>query len=697
MLRNLLPSEPYLIKLINEKEWEQVKLRVRTHPKDAAPNHSAYRGIGPTALVLAVRGGAKLDTCVAITEASLEQLVQVKHHRYGTVLHEAIKCDASVDLILYFIKTIAKYEMDQVWNSRGELKPILLEMDRKASYSPVAISRFNDHSMSPNRLHTHNTLFNLSDGLGRSPLHYLIQRAVSPTVLRDCRDNIMCAVQKLVNVFPPAIGKRDVDGYTPLDIALIAKNTFHASNDLEVEMRIYGICSILVKKYPMAAFPHFNSAMAKLASPSRSSEKFRLPRPTMNDTDTGYIIAKSRLILSQAVQGNIAHNPLSHALMHGRHLSTIELLLEASKLSQTSWHTGHLHDWNECQREHSDGLDSCCMAIVSRDFEVPLHICATMRAPGDVVQQVLLSAPKAAMVPDRCSLTPICWTWIRHVIEENDRNSFNAEHPGSQYREVPAKASKRRIIPYRYSEFNGIYTEELAKMVKSFFGDEGSTSVRSSLTPGERCEWQKFSVLLPAAAKSIAVAYPEDVPVSSIEFVESWSPLHSACILDCPRGVVLLAVLALPWSARHQDSLGNLPLHYAASRCSYKKAIPLGATSIPRLVCDICPVMDVFVAYPGATKVMNVYGQLPLHIAIDAEKRSCLQRDNAILSRIHQATNMDTVKEPSTTLSLSRADPESLECLDGISGLYPFAQAASGDNFSLDTIYMLLRECPSLI
>lgn len=697
MLRNLLPPEPYLIKLINEKKWEQVKLRVRTHPKDATPNHSAYRGIGPTALVLAVRGGAELDTCVAITKASLEQLVQVKHHRYGTVLHEAIKCDASVDLILYFINTIVKYETDQVWNSRGELKPILLEMDNKASNSPIAVSRFNDRSMSPNRLHTHSTLFNLSDGLGRSPLHYLIERAVSP---RDNRDNIMCAVQKLVNVFPPAIGKRDSDGYTPLDIALIARTTFDANNDLEIEMRIYGICSILVKKYPMAAFPHFNSARAKLASPSFSSDNFRLPLPvlpTTNDTDTGHLIAKSRRYLSEAVQGNIAHNPLSHALMHGRHLSTIELLLEASKLSQTSWHTGHLHDWNECQREHSDGLDSCCMAMVSRDFEVPLHICATMRAAADVVQQMLLSAPKAAMVPDRCSLTPICWTWIRHVIEENDRSSFKAEHPGSQFRVVPAKASKRRIIPKRYSEFNGIYTEELANMVKSFFGDESSTSIRSSLTPDERYEWQKFSVLLPAAAESIANAYPEDSTVPSIEFVESWSPLHSACILDCPRGVVLLAVLALPLSARHQDSLGNLPLHYAASRCSYKKAIPLGATSIPRLVCDTSPVMDVFVAYPGAIKVMNVYGQLPLHIAIDAEKRSRLRRDNAILSRIHQGKSIDIVKEPSTTLSLSRVDPESLEYLDGISGLYPFAQAASGENFSLDTIYLLLRECPSLI
>jgi hypothetical protein len=51
-------------------------------------------------------------------------------------------------------------------------------------------------------------------------------------------------------------------------------------------------------------------------------------------------------------------------------------------------------------------------------------------------------------------------------------------------------------------------------------------------------------------------------------------------------------------------------------------------------------------------------------------------------------------------VALSRTNPASLEHKDGLTGLYPFMQASTEDEYTkanLSTIYALLLECPSLV
>ncbi len=733
MLRNLLPSEPELVRLISLRAWDEVRLRVQTHPREAAPNHSANRGIGPTALSAAVRGGAQLDTIKVLTEANLDQLVRVRHYRNGTVLHEAIKHRSSISVILYFIRTIIKYEREQNWMNRGELKPVNLDFSHGGS--PIEVicqtqsQAFRDErcSDSPNRVNVHSTIFNQTDDLGRTPLHHLVVRA-SASQSRDCRDNMMRAVQKLAHAFPPAVGRQDNDGFTPLDLALVTENSNSLGQAMEIEMRVFGLINILIKEYPMAAHPSINHfpAQARLkpdSTPNMIPGRQLQPRSrslssTLVDDSRqqGQSIIQNRRalsdrVLSETITGNIKHNPLSHALMHGRHFSSIELLMEASRSSHTTWHTGHFNcDWNDNQNEgpQSHGVDQCCMTIVSRDFEIPLHIAVTMRASSDVVRHVLLAASDAAAVPDRCDLTPICWTWMRFVIDEMER------HPNVPSRPPLVRASKRRYIPSNFPQASEFYTDKMYGKVHELCSEIKRLGFHSEAmfqeNEIEREMRLKILYLLPCAAESLSTLCPEKSVIPGIESVTEWSPLHSAAFLVCPRAVVLQSIASNTSNLRKKDSLGNTPLHLLVAREVYTKEILLGVTSAPHRICEHSAVPDLLSLYPNATEVINNNGQLPLHIAIDFEKKQNARKPNDDMTScssrlIHQApspihSNAEEMKktlERSTALYLAQFDPGSLEIKDGLTGLYPALQAAAGPSSVLDIVFSLLRECPSLV
>jgi hypothetical protein len=684
MMRSLLHSEPYLIKLINEKEWDQIVLHVHAHPEDAVPNYSVNRGFELSALARAARGGATIDTLVALTEASIDQLVRVRHYRQGTVLHEAIRSRSSAETILYFVNAIRKYEKEQIWARRGELKPIELEF--KAS-KHIGSSVFNDDPSIPpslnNAVSTFTTVFNQTDGLGRTPLHYLIERVSAPNG-RGCRDELMNVVKELASAFPPAIGKEDADGLTPLDLALVSAKDANELKEIEVEMRLYMICAILVKEYPMAAFPSVNPAKAAVSIPIGSPmRKYRAMALNILKENTGHMIARSRHILSDSVDGSIKHNPLSRALLHGRHISTIELLLEASKLSQTSWYTGQINDWNDCESKYQSGIDQCCMAIVTRDFEVPLHIAVSMGASSDILKLLISSAHKAAAIPDRCDLTPICWAWIRHVIGQ-------------------IRTSQRRFIPLNYQQMNNLHTLNLARSVLN-------DSEQMELNNEEIELWRKLSSLLPAAAASLSRQYLEKRIVSRLETVTMWSPLHAAAFLECPRAAVLLVVAACPEKLKLKDSIGNLPVHYAAARRGYSKSLSVGPTSTPCSISEVSPIYDLLYLYPNGARIANCDFQLPLHIAIEMEKQLHMytprkeddlltvnRRRISALNHVSKVEIKDNMGE-SIPLFLSKVEPDTLEVKDGLSGLYPFIQAAAGKHSILNTVYNLLRECPSLV
>ena len=268
MLRSILPIETQLIKLCYSKHWDQVSIRSQSHPDEAKPSHAAFRGMGTTALAISVRAGAPLSTIRHLTEANLDQLVRVRHCRQGTVLHEAIKHGASIDIIQYLIEIVLKYEQEQNWHSRGELRPIQIAFSHSTASTRSAVGNTsndldshtyctdekkgreqvfslrkrvqitpeisikgrrtsNQGPASFRQHHNHHTLFNQTDDLGRTPLHHFVLRATSAHPLSSRQDpgpihgikatllnnNILKTLQQFVAAFPPAIGKVDGDGY----------------------------------------------------------------------------------------------------------------------------------------------------------------------------------------------------------------------------------------------------------------------------------------------------------------------------------------------------------------------------------------------------------------------------------------------------------------------------------------------------
>ncbi len=696
MLRSLIQPESLLIKLCQSREWGKVKTLLINSPNEAKPTSSAFRGISSTALVFAILNSAPLEVVKILVNANPDQLMKVRHHRHGNALHESIKHKSSIEIIIFLINTIIKIENESKWLYRGELKPVKIEIGTfplSKKYKVVApISQVVDNSNTPAsfyRYHTHCTLFNQTDHFGRTPLHYLVERFTKES--GESR-MLVHAIQLLVQSFPPAVGKRDTDSMTPLDICLISPKVTNSLREMEVEMKVFGLAKMMVKAYPSVAFPALNSAQASIL---RVNNSFCIHEGGVQNSGSAFV-TNSRRIVKNSIDGNIAHNTLSHALMHGRHYSTIELLIGASKTSNPSWHTGHLYDWDEYEMEPLNEENESCMTIVSTDLEVPLHIAVTMRASPEVVAHVVRSGPDASFIPDRCGLTPICWTWMRFVIDEISKAQRGANE--SSWTQLIVKQSKRRFVPGIYLEVHEKLTNDLATAAFEFVGATDITFLRHIHQNNieRRNLWTKLSCLLPHAAKAHSQSLATNKRIlSNLDKVTHWGPVHAAGLISCPRAVLLTAIMNFPKCIKQNDEIGNLPIHYAAAnQVTYSKTLPIGVTFSPQTVDERSNVFDLLPLYPESTKVMNLSKQIPLHIAINADKEarkamngSQNSRNNWINKRQKTYETNESI-EGSVWMYLVKNDIESLEQRDGLTNLYPFMQAA-GKKFKFDLFLSL--------
>lgn len=677
MLRRLIPNESLLIRLINQREWEQVKLRLKECKEEAVPTHSAFRGIAPTALVLSLRNKAKLDVIQALVDANIDQLIQVKHHRNGTALHEAIRSDVDIDIVLFLLRKVVKYERSLKWKARGELMPMTIDCGNNnghGSRSPNAVTDFPLES-SNNAYHVHSTLLNQSDGMGRSPLHYLIERYVATQSMRDCKEDIELLIRKLVKAFPPSIGKRDSDGLTPLDIALIGRRGYATVIDLEYEMKIYRLCSILLEAYPSALIPQLAVAKASLKLPSqlaccRHNKEPTIPRIKRHN-HLGYSDCTAISNREMPNDGNIENNPLSYAILHGRHSATIELLLNASAKIGTSWHTGCIDQWEESGASVHGSL--CCMVLVSRDLEVPLHVATTMNAPLDILSNIVTSNPLACAIEDRCGLTPFDWLWIRYLLQEH---SYRED---SHIR--PIRVSRRRIVSEELPKESKVQSKRLIDIIIARARNQDTVALHQQILNSRELQLlEKIRILLPAAAESLSKCKSGCNMYNSSKTSSSWSDMHAAAYLECPPFLLLMTVISSPRLLMVKDSFGNLPLHYLAARSDYKKNIPSGVTSTPREYSEAIPIEEIVSLNPRMLQIYNGEGRLPIHIAID--RHVSKRNEHGGISK---------------ALILCKSDPETLEKIDGKTGLLPFVLSAVGPSSDLDLIYNLLRECPSLL
>ena len=108
---------------------------------------------------------------------------------------------------------------------------------------------------------------------------------------------------------------------------------------------------------------------------------------------------------------------------------------------------------------------------------------------------------------------------------------------------------------------------------------------------------------------------------------------------------------------------------------------------------EVSLLMLVLHHWPKASRVMDGCDQLPLHIAIDCAKR--VMQNLLICHKQKLYTNLNGIY--SDIDIILQANPDALEQKDGVTKLFPFMQAAEGEDADLELTYHLLRQNPILV
>lgn len=140
----------------------------------------------------------------------------------------------------------------------------------------------------------------------------------------------------------------------------------------------------------------------------------------------------------------------------------------------------------------------------------------------------------------------------------------------------------------------------------------------------------------------------------------------------------------------------RLPLHWAVARYGYTASYPLGFSRDTRRLIESTAVPMLVSRFPQGCKVLDVHGQLPLHIALDAARHYREAAASTSMPRRLSTCEVDAMEDEIVT-ALINVYPEAVECPDMKTGLLPFQQAAVGSASRLTTVYTLLRKLPSLI
>ena len=184
----------------------------------------------------------------------------------------------------------------------------------------------------------------------------------------------------------------------------------------------------------------------------------------------------------------------------------------------------------------------------------------------------------------------------------------------------------------------------------------------------------KNALVLPASAMTAC-----DEPMH--KHGEPWSTTHAACFVNCPIAMVRLALRREGSTALKKRALrmSRLPLHYAATRSGYRAIIPVGPISEGiQNISEQSAVLEILKMCPQAAHITYSNGQLPLHIAIDMTGAPGICDWNSIQGLLSQY-------------------PDSLECPDGKTKLFPFMHAAVGKQACVDAIFLLLLLNPALL
>lgn len=620
----LHPSEPELVRFCRNKSWRAVTERSKSHPSEAIPMDSAVRGESSTALSIAVRSRAPVHVLDHLLHASMAQ-VGVIHFSRGSVLHDALRHRAS-DPVLDLLVRAATYHNRSVQSPKNQ----------------CILGRLDD--------------------LGRTPLHYMVDRVLRILDRGEQTHSSWSILRSMVELYPGAVSVVDADGTTPLVLLLlipraVTSDDRHDSGRCEMEHEVYCMVDLMLSLHP------------KAAQVSR-----RLPRPW-------HYHFKCDDQEASLVHGNGVPSPLSCALLYGRSIHTVDLLIDANRRI---------------------GVNAC-RSLVTHHREVPLHIAASMRCSVELLEKLVQEDEVMLNVEDIHGLRPFDWIWIRHVLDWCSSSDPFAS----------VMVSRRRYINNNFVNWYQRVSNQYLGVDRSM-DESPNQHVRTMSKRLKKDLLERVSVALP---KMINLELGNHGVPTTADF----SLVHAAACVPCPLAMVAFVCDTYPSHLQSRESrMGRLPLHYAATRSGYTANYPVGVSCNSHKMQEISPLQTILARFQEASRVTDNRGQLALHIAIDyakAEKarhkkqqESFMEEDDSgsysswtsssssrFSSQSHQIMAMMQQSGHQEIGALLHSYPESLSRRDGTTKLFPFQQAAEGSEGDLELCFMLLRRDPSFV
>jgi hypothetical protein len=711
-------SESELLHLIEAGDWELARVRAEAFAAEARPTSAAYRGISQTALSAAAGKGAPLETVRAILKANPEALVDVRHARRGTVLHEAIRKRAAIDVISYLVDEALRLEESlpvkvatttyKKGTARGKTGsvPIWGQVDESnRTILHLLVSRICAAMFYATPRSTASSVINF-----RSPPHFVPGGKRESEI--DNIEQMLDICGKIVTAYPESLTFIDTDGHNPLMAALIAPppGSFAPKDSASfVDRNILRLVSMFCKCCPFAAeqstTPNQIMGIMSGASLQRVARggirHVNRQHEVLTPSEDGNRTAENE---EKNVSVNTGPNALYLAIVYKRSIDTIETILAANPSSNRA-----------------------AYAIVTQQLETPLHVAVTVRAPLTVIQLLLKFGPEAVIAGDRHNLTPLDWVWIRHVLDrahlagrsnrrddednESDATSVEATLP----RFEPNRPFARRTIPSPFLQNWKDAASEIEMLSEAMNSNTKATKrmrvgsfTNYRVTTGAL--WERVSLMLPVAAREMYHLLEQTVDDTS----EEWPVYHAASYVPCPVPLLDLAFFYYPDQVKQKDSRGFLPIHLAASNPYHDVTFDLpdsmtsGVSPYIRAqhrtsFGELSPIPRVIKhSPPEASNVVTPDGRLPLHIALEMIKDHQSTFRVACQGRVFATSVSRPIRDASWefsrsiirslvdagTIGFERQDPQTL--------LYPFMQAAVGNNADVDLIFLLLREHPSI-
>ena len=599
-------SESELLHLIEARNWELARIRADSFAAEARPTFSAVRNLAP------------LESVRAILRANPDALFQ-KHARRATVLHEAIRSRAAIDVIS-FLTDQALRQDESRRTKKDKSIPIWGQVDdSNRTILHLLVGRICSAMVQVTPRSNSSSVANF-----RSPPHF---RGTASVPTKEDIDQMVEICNKIATAYPESLSLIDIDGHNPLTMALItpSQGSFAQKDSRSYfDMIVERLVSIFCECRPDAAVQSItpNQIMgimsgATLQRCARGGIRHvnRQHQVLTSDNDDGEEKKKN-------ISVNVGPNALYAAIIHHRSVETIDKLLTANQSSNRAIY-----------------------AMVTQQLETPLHVAVTVRAPVDVIRLLLAHGPKAVIAGDRHNLTPLDWVWIRHVFDrsylagrasnsssddsDSDANSVAATLPQFQAN----RPSKRRTVPSTFLQNWKDAATEIQMLSEAMNGTTKATKrmrvgsfTNYRVTTGAL--WERISLMLPVAAREMHHL----VEQTTNEIPQDWPVYHSASYVPCPVPFLDLAFFYYPDQVKQKDSRGFLPIHWAASNPYHDVTfdLPDGMTSgvSPYIraqhrttFSELSPISRVIKhSPPEASHTVTPDGRLPLHIALEMIK-----------------------------------------------------------------------------